>query len=284
MKFDIIIGNPPYQTKRKEEFKKSQPIWPGFVELSCELTKKNGYTCLIHPSGWRNAGGMFEKTKELLLSGDMIYLEIHDVNDGLKTFGACTRYDWYVRKNAAYSITTETKDQHGITSIINLSEYEIIPSSNFDDVKRFFAVDGEDRVEVVHSGSAYMTCRKYMSREKTDEFCYPCSYFTRKNGTFSLFYSNTNQNGHFGIPKVIFSNGRCGIPIVDATGEYGATQFSYFIVDEVKNLGLIQKAMDSDRFIKIMADCSVGGCNKYNKRAISLLRKDFWKEFLEEQQ
>ena len=62
---------------------------------------------------------------------------------------------------------------------------------------------------------------------------------TLKNG-INLYYSSTNQNGHFGIPKIIWSNGLGTYPIIDLNGEYGLTQFSYGIYDNKNNLELIK--------------------------------------------
>lgn len=56
MKFDIVVGNPPYQEK-KEGYKKSQETWPFFVEGALNILKDEGTLALIHPPGWRNFGG-----------------------------------------------------------------------------------------------------------------------------------------------------------------------------------------------------------------------------------
>ena len=98
----------------------------------------------------------------------------------------------------------------------------------------------------------------------------------------SLKYSSTKEKGHFGIPKVIFSNG-ISCPFIDEMGEYAMTQFAYAIVDDVKNLPFIQKAMLNPDFMKLMSfsDGMTGvGRHRYNRKAIALFRKDFWKEFL----
>jgi hypothetical protein len=98
-----------------------------------------------------------------------------------------------------------------------------------------------------------------------------------------LRYSSTNTKGHFGIPKVIFSNGGASCPVVDTNGEYAMTQFAYAIIDEPKNLPFIQKAMLNPEFWKLMSfsDGTTGvGRHRYNYKAISLFRKDFWIDFL----
>lgn len=80
---------------------------------------------------------------------------------------------------------------------------------------------------------------------------------------------------------MIWSNGRVisvGI-VIDKRGEYGLTQFSYAIVDDLENLKKIKIAMDSQKFRKVMELCSVGVMG-INKKVISNLKKDFWKEFI----
>ena len=62
MKFDIVVGNPPYQEK-KVGHKKSQEMWPSFVESALTILKDEGTLALIHPPGWRNfGGGVLENT------------------------------------------------------------------------------------------------------------------------------------------------------------------------------------------------------------------------------
>src|ERR1035438_1292181 len=76
MKFDVIAGNPPYQTKSDASDTKTQTLWNKFVSQSLLLLKENGHLCFVHPSGWRSSGNIFKDAKALK-DKQIQYLEIH---------------------------------------------------------------------------------------------------------------------------------------------------------------------------------------------------------------
>ena len=278
MKFDCIVGNPPYQ--RKVGPTKSEPIWQLFVENSIKTLVDGGYLCFVHPSGWRNVDGRFNDTKNLIVSKDVEYLEIHDEKDGMNTFGAMTRYDWYVLKNSPSSKKTSVKFQDGSTKIIDLNALSFIPNGSYDKIVSLLAKNEEDQIEIIHSYSEYETRKDFINKEKTGKFKYPVFYCINQGDNSTIFYSS-EKKGHFGISKFIWSNGY--IPsfgcVVDPNGEYGMTQFCYAIVDEPKNLDNIKKAFDSKAFRDLMFDCKMSE-NSLNRKVLALFRKDFYKDFI----
>lgn len=176
-KFDTIIGNYPFHTKSDEKNKKTQPIWHKFVEKSFELCKEDGYVCAIHPSGWRSSGKIFESAKGCLRSKQIEYLEIHDENDGLKTFGATTRYDWYVIKNMKRVRKPIVKDQDGIVAESDVSKCDFIPNCKINRVFSMIAKDQQEKVTLL-GDSSYHTQRPHLSIQQKDEFIYPIIYST----------------------------------------------------------------------------------------------------------
>ena len=68
-----------------------------------------GYLVAVHPSGWRNADGMFKNIQTLLKSKQLSYLEVHSKSDGMKTFGASTPYDFYCLHNVQNTMFTKIK-------------------------------------------------------------------------------------------------------------------------------------------------------------------------------
>lgn len=122
-----------------------------------------------------------------------------------------------------------------------------------------------------------------MSKTKKDKFIHPCCYtITGKDG-MKCFYSSEKKDEHFGIPKVIWSNGLGTYPVIDDTGTYGLTQFSYAIVDTKQNLEKIKEAMNNPKFIQLMEYVKFTN-NKYNYKVIRLMKKDFWKLFVDKKE
>jgi hypothetical protein len=281
MKFDNIIGNAPYQMVTDGN---SNPIWDRFVKKADELLKEGGYLTMVHPAGWRNVDGRFSYIRDMLLNHYQIErLEIYNVKDGQKTFGASTRYDWYVAQKIEPYKNTIVKFEDGTVEEIDLHEMPFIPNHSPEHIKSLIARNGEERVNVLYSRSAYGTDKKNTSKQQTEEFKYPVVYgVSSVDDSLVLQWSSTNKNGHFTIPKLIWSQAgtiSTAGSFLDTSGEYGLTEFTYAIVDEPENLPLIKKAFDSKEFRNI---CDAGAINRniIDRRTLATFRKDFWKEFV----
>ena len=302
-KFDIIVGNPPYQLKVGE--KKTQPIWNLFTNKFIDELNKDGYLLFIHPSGWRNIDGVFRNVFDKIKSKKLIYLNMNDFKRGQEIFKVGTNFDYYLLQNEDKPIDYKTtiNDIDDKLYEINIDNWEFIPSGKFELYRKILALNKNDRVNIMHSYSMYETRKNWISSKNNDEavkvyysrsmygtdkswvssknndtFKYPCCYsITQKDG-LKLYYSNADK-GHFNVPKVIWSNGLGTYPIVDKIGEYGLTQFCYAIVDDIENLEKIEKAMNSKKFISLMNYVKFTN-NKYNYKVIGLFKKKFYKEFI----
>jgi uncharacterized protein YutD len=282
MKFDVVIGNDPYQEKVGP--KKTEPLWNKFFMKRMSLLKDGGFMSLIHPSGWRNITGKFKDVQEVIRSKKVSFLSIHNEKDGMETFGAETRYDYYVLQNVdSDGSETTVRFQDGQIKNMVLDNMDFIPNGGIDLLNTLIAKDGEETVQMIHSYSDYETRKTWMSKTQTNEFCHPVVYTVNYLSEPTFHYSSTNQNGHFGQPKVIWSNGRISSigNYIDETGEFGLTQFAYAIVDEVENLENIKKALDSKKFKNLMELCAVGQLT-VNHKVVAKFKKDFWREFINE--
>jgi hypothetical protein len=276
MKFDVIVGNPPYQ--KNSGAATSTPLWGQFVKKSFELSAPGGVVSLVHPTGWRNVSGNFEYVKDIINNNNLIYLSVNDFEMGQKTFGVGTAYDWYLVKNESVECTNTTIDfMDGKIEDVNVKELPFIPFGKFREIQSLMSDDNDNRVEIL-ANSSYHTQRDHMSVTPSPENRYPCIYSITKKDGMKFRYSNIDSLGHFGTPKLIWSNGLGTYPVVDTIGEYGLTEFSYAIVDTPENLVKIKEAMETKEFIKLMNFCKFTN-NKYAHKIIATFRKDFWKEF-----
>ena len=279
-KYDIILGNPPFQYK--EDKLQAQSIWRFFVERSYRLLEKNGYILMIHPSGWRDIGGRERDIFDFMKAHNLIYLNMKDFKTGKKIFDVGTNFDYYLVQNTLMNSNKTTINDYDNTKgkdeeyEIDLNRWEFIPSGKFKDFRQIIAKKNEEKANVFRS-TLYHTQGEEMSKTKTD---FPCCYsITIKDG-MKYRYSNIDK-GHFGIPKVIWSNGSGTYPIVDKIGEYGLTEYCYGIIDKKDKLNDIKDAMEKPLFLELMKYLVFKEDHKYNYKIISLFKKDFYKYFLD---
>lgn len=276
--FNIIMGNPPYQKKIGGK-KNTQPIWYLFVKKSLTLLQQGGYLLLVHPSGWRAPSGIYRDIFISFRARSLEYLSMNSFNKGKQVFNMGTNYDYYLlRNNITDTNITRVKDIDDNILNINLNNWEFIPSGYFKIFEKILSIKDDDKVTIFFNRSMYGSDKRNMSKTKNNIYIYPCVYTITNKGHINLMYSSEDR-GMFNIPKVIWSNGLGTYPIIDMTGKYGLTQFSYGLVDDPSNLEYIKKAMDTPEFIKLMSYVKFSQSHKYNHKVIALLKKDFYKYF-----
>jgi hypothetical protein len=284
-KWNLIMQNPPYQklkeTDKNKDSKnpKTQPLWHLFVKKSLSLLTEGGYMVMVHPGGWRDIDGVFKDTQILLKENKILELNMFPFKRGLEIFKAKTNFDYYILKNEKNNgFITEIHCENGSIERLNLLDMNYIPGENISLIQNIFS-KSDDRVNLIHSYSAYEPRKNFISKERNEINKYPVVYMVSYKNVPTFIYSSRNDRGHFGIPKVIWASGSSGV-IIDYAGEYGLTPFSAAIVDEPKNLENIKKALESEKFIKEVMLFKNGLGHKYNNKVISRLKKDFWKEFI----
>jgi hypothetical protein len=256
--FDIIIGNPPYNASGTKAT--GNTIWQLFVNNSIKLLKPNGYICFVHPNGWRKPNtergklyGLFEKmTKE----NTMLYLEIHDAKDGMKQFNCGTRYDWYIlQKKKNKNHKTKILDQNNISYEINLNKYNWLANCELQLIDKLIANENEEKCSVLYTRNNYGSDKKWTSNIETKEFKYPVLHSTPKDKP-RYIWSNINNNGHYGIKKVMFGYSGINNPIIDIDGKYALSECAIGIIinNEIEGQK-ISKFLVSNIFSKILKAC-----------------------------
>jgi len=289
--FDRVIGNPPFQAFQAAEGKRGggDELYMKFVQKSIELLKPNGYLIFVHPPSWRKPEfsegrkksknvGMFDLMAH---QNQIMYLEIHDSKDGMETFKAGTRYDFYVLKKTKAHETSRVKDIYGNLIEIDLRDFNFLPNASIKNVKKLFPTGSDESCSlgscVLYERSAYGSDKSWVSQTESATFKYPLVHSTPQDGP-RIYYSNTKDKGFFGIPKVIFGDSAINEPIIDIDGKYGMTQHAMAIV--VKNEAdakRLAKFLKSNFFKNVLSACMYSGF-QIDWRIFTYFKNNFWNE------
>lgn len=287
-KMDIIVGNPPYNGSQSQKGDKrggGNSLWDKFVIKSLELLNIDGYLNFVHPSMWRKPISKNSKNKELwdiMTEKQIVYLEIHNSDDGKKVFNAGTRYDWYLIQNRTCDSDTIVIDETGLKNKINLKNWNFLPNKNFDLISKI--ISGDDKCKLFWNTFYHTATDRYdyVSPKRTDIFNFPIVHSTNKNEV-RYFWTNLKNKEHFGVSKVIFGESGINNVIIDIDGDYGTTQGAMSIrfdsIDEAEGL---KKCLESKKFKVVLESLSWGNF-RIDWRIFTYFRKDFWKDFIDEQ-
>jgi len=278
MKFDVVVGNPPYQAPQVASGKRGggDQLWDKFVVLALDnLLAKNGYLCFVHPAIWRKPqAALWPKMSGL----QMHYLEIHNTKDGQKTFNAGTRYDFYVIENKPYSEKTIVVDEIGACHSLDLREWPWLPNYAFKAIGKIIETK-ENESRIIFNVSNYETRKSWTSETEDGEFIFPLIHTTAQSGV-RYCYSSRDDNGHFGIPKVIFGDSGIYNPIIDLDGKYGMTQHAMALpVTNMDEAEKVTSILSGEIFEEILAATKWSNF-QIDWRMFKFFKKDWWKEFV----
>lgn len=277
MKFDIILGNPPYQITNGAA--NATTIWPKFVVRAFDLCKSGGFVSLVHPGSWRGGDpkSRSKDVKQLLTKYNTTYINMNDKDQGLDTFKAATSYDYYVCEKVANKGKTKLVGYDKTDTVVtDLADWRFLPAGNFDTLSKLFTNKPEEAVTVIKDYT-YPTnnTKKPYSKKRDGVYKYPLFYTKTQQGGVKTYWSPVKQDGvHFGQPKVIMSTGTAD-PYIDWTGEYGLTEWPCAIVAPKEELQDIYDALVSPEFNTLLDGCR-STSHRYEPRIIKSLRRDFY--------
>lgn len=285
-KFDIIMGNPPFN-KPQEETRKGgyggRTLWDKFIIKAMSIFNENGYLTFINPPGWRGLGAN-HKIWDLLTKKQIIYLHIFGESEGQEYFKVGSRFDVYVLQNKPVFKETDTIDELGDKHKFRLDKLPFLPNYAYDLIFPLLTSKSQG-INVIMNHSSYFAYKKNkkMSNTKTSTHIYPVIHSINKNGINPLWFTNDNTKGHFGVPKVIlnFNRHQYSHPEQnDWEGKYGMSQISFGIPITSKEEGdLILRAIETDTF-KTIIKATKWGAFQTDYRMFKYFKKDFWKTFI----
>ena len=185
-KFDIIIGNPPYQAIDEKGISKGggNNLYTKFIYKGYELLKGNGYLVFINPPTYFGVGRSNNKDdmnirKDIFNNCNILYINLEECNKYFPTIGSLFIY-YIIQKNNIVNKKLEILCKYNnknYTSIINqqlLNDMIYIPylltNMSIEICNKIRIIN--NKLNIFHSPDNRGD-KKHVKKIKTDEFYFP---------------------------------------------------------------------------------------------------------------
>lgn len=216
MKFDVVVGNPPYRAPKDGDYS----LWARFVDISADNLKEDGYLAMITPTGWMSPTADIRKgrrsvLRDIFVANNLKYVNISSSikDDYFKGIGSS--FSWYiVQKNKDYHGTEFDSDEGNYT--IDISGIQFFPLS-------------ASKLEIsIISKVTGKTGEKYNFVRKPHNF----DGLSKEGGRYEFINGNSNRLG-----EPYYSDIFCKtIPLKKVVIPYNGTQFTFVIDDGRKGI------------------------------------------------
>jgi hypothetical protein len=237
MKFDVVIGNPPYQEGGRDD--QANKLWPQFVKKSYDLVEVDGHVAMITPNGWmqptadigkgtgKNALSIFN---DIFKKNNLILANI-DSDAIRETYfkGVGSTFSYYLFQKALYSGITEFITSTGSVQI-DISKIDSLPKvtskESLSIVKKMTGtpfvfcdqnhglngVEGDTQGIVTHVKQT-----KKGNKTTTCNLTHAIYHTNKNNGTY---WFGEKLNPYANTPKVIISLSGTYLPVFNNTTGY----------------------------------------------------------------
>jgi len=165
LKFDVIIGNPPYQGTNTVSDDRTQPknhnLWTKFIHKSFELVEDDGYVAFVTPDSWMSpTNDVFQLFKEN-------QLHTVDVECGQYFTVGSSFTSWVAQK------TPVTKDTKFNNVSVNLKDFPYLPRdlNNTLEIHKK-VINSNYKALDIKGDTTCHSSKDVVSKTQSKEFCY----------------------------------------------------------------------------------------------------------------
>lgn len=198
MKFDAVIGNPPYQlTDGGGKGYSAKPIYHLFVEQAKELNPN--YISMITPSRWFAGGKGLDNFRNSMLNDSRLckivdYVDNEALFKGVAIVGGVNYFLWDNEYSGKCSVTSIRGDD--VTTIMrDLSEYDIFIRNNnaIQLIKRIEKSEDAKMDSFVYARNVFGISSDSRGNERVDSVHNLALFSSQKSNSMGITYINKNQ-------------------------------------------------------------------------------------------
>lgn len=201
MKFDVVIGNPPFQNNLENGQKSKKTLWSLFIQKGFELTKENGYCSMVSPDGWWSPTidipkGKISIFRDIFKKHNLLLVASNEVvKPHFKNIG--TSFTYFVVQNSSYQNVTNFITTQGLL-VFDIKDINFIP-------KKIDKISLELHKKVM-TGDSKFSFERYQKKD---------------GGMLD------NRHPYYNSPKVKFSRGLEKFRVEGDNGNSGYDVFTY---------------------------------------------------------
>ena len=219
--FDIIMGNPPYNSGGTGISGKKN-IYVYFSIESMNLLNNNGFLLFIHPSAYRINNHKIKGTQidlnKIYTSKNILFIKIFNMEETKELFNIQLRVDYILIQNTAKKTkTTILSEEYGKEESYYINKGDFIPSYGFSIIEKL-----KQKVKEMGKISLYISSENHADKLKNqNNGIYTNIHSITKEGIKTLKSNKIHKQQK--TPK-IFINGYGESFIYFDKGEFGGTE------------------------------------------------------------
>lgn len=257
--FDIVIGNPPFQSPKKFDYKGGAGkniLWDKFVVsiLSSDTLNSGGHLAFITPATWRRPeSDLYEL---MTRKNKLLFLHIYGKQDGVQLFGIQSRFDLYViqkqngESEKPYKMNILIDEKDSAHKSFPVCSWPFLPNYAFDSIQKIM-VPLEKGIHVIFDSSYYYYAHP-LSKKRSEKKSVPVVHGIVAEGLI-IKYSDSMNPDQIGVKKVLLNFNEKQYPHVDHEGKYGMSQLTFGLPISSKTQGQqIKNTILSPRFQEIL--------------------------------